>query len=99
MLSTAGRSRLRPDVESIISAIQGLQKSSICQTLPLLLGIMSLGCKVKSQLEKDSVFLRAMYVSRHKNKFIKSTQTPQGRRPPVIDFQNEIVEMYLRRKG
>ena len=40
-----------------------------------------------------------MYVSRHKNKFIKSTQTPQGRRPPVIDFQNEIVEMYLRREG
>ena len=40
-----------------------------------------------------------MYVSCHKNKFIKSTQTPQGRRPPVIDFQNEIVEMYVRRKG
>ena len=40
-----------------------------------------------------------MYVSRHKNKFIKSTQTPQGRRPPVIDFQNEIVEMYVRREG
>ena len=40
-----------------------------------------------------------MYVSRHKNKFIKSTQTPQGRRPPVIDFQNEIIEMYVRREG
>ena len=40
-----------------------------------------------------------MYVSRHKNKFIKSAQTPQGRRPPVIDFQNEIVEMYVRREG
>ena len=40
-----------------------------------------------------------MYASRHKNKFIKSAQTPQGRRPPVIDFQNEIVDMYLRREG
>ena len=40
-----------------------------------------------------------MYVSRHKNKFIKSAQTPQGRRHPVIDFQNEIVEMYIRREG
>ena len=38
-------------------------------------------------------------MSRHKNKFIKSTQTPQGRRPPVIDFQNEIVDMYVRREG
>ena len=40
-----------------------------------------------------------MYVSRHKNKLIKSAQTPQRRRPPVIDFQNEIVEMYVRREG
>ena len=40
-----------------------------------------------------------MYVSRHKNKFIKNAQTPQGRRPPVIDFQNEIIEMYVRREG
>ena len=40
-----------------------------------------------------------MYVARHKNKFIKSAQTPQGRRPPVIDFQNEIIEMYVRREG
>ena len=40
-----------------------------------------------------------MYVSRHKNKFIKSAQTPQRRRPPVIDFQNEIVEMFVRREG
>ena len=43
--------------------------------------------------------VRAMYVSRHKKKFIKSTPTPQGRRPPVIDFQNEIFEMYVRREG
>ena len=40
-----------------------------------------------------------MYVSRHKKKFIKSSQTPQGRGPPVIDFQNEIVQMYIRREG
>ena len=40
-----------------------------------------------------------MYVARHKNKFIKTAQTPQGRRPPVIDFQNEIIEMYVRREG
>ena len=40
-----------------------------------------------------------MYVSRQKNKFIKSAQTPRRRRPPVIDFQNEIVEMYVRREG
>ena len=40
-----------------------------------------------------------MYVARHKNKFIKRAQTLQGRRPPVIDFQNEIIEMYVRREG
>ena len=40
-----------------------------------------------------------MYVARHKNKFIKSAQTPKGRRPPVFDFQNEIIEMYVRREG
>ena len=40
-----------------------------------------------------------MYVARHKNKFIKNAQIPQGRRPPVIDFQNEIIEMYVRREG
>ena len=38
-------------------------------------------------------------MSRHKNKFIKNAQTPLGRRPLVIDFQNEIVEMYVRREG
>ena len=54
---------------------------------------------MKSQLEKEGGFVRAMYVSRHKNKFIKSAQTPQRRRPPVIDFQNEIIEMYIRREG
>ena len=54
---------------------------------------------MKSKLEKGSVFVREMYVSRHKKKFIKSIQTPQERRPPVIDFQNEIIEMYVRREG
>ena len=75
------------------------RKSSIRQTLSLLLGIKTLDCDVKSQLDKDSIIVRSMYVSRHKNKFIKSAQTPQRRRPPVIDFQNEIVEMYVRREG
>ena len=56
-------------------------------------------CEVNSHLEKASVFVRAMYVSRHKNKFIKSAQTPLGRRPPVIDFQNEIIEIFVRREG
>ena len=40
-----------------------------------------------------------MYVVRHKNKFIKSVKMPKGRRPPVIDFQNEIIEMYVSREG
>ena len=40
-----------------------------------------------------------MYLARHKNKFIKSAPTPQKRRSPVIDFQNEIIEMYVRREG
>ena len=40
-----------------------------------------------------------MYVKRHKNKFIKSAKMVQGKRPPVIDFQNEIIEMYVRREG
>ena len=40
-----------------------------------------------------------MYVARHQNKFIKSAPTPQLRRPPVIDYQNEIIEMYVRREG
>ena len=40
-----------------------------------------------------------MYVSCHKNRFIKSLQRLPARRSPVIDFQNEIVEMYVRREG
>ena len=40
-----------------------------------------------------------MYVKRHKEKFIKSAKIAKGKRPPVIDFQNEIVEMYVRREG
>ena len=74
-------------------------KSSICQILPLLLGIKTHDCKVKSQLDKCGVFITAMYVARHKKNFIKSAQTPQGRSLPVIDFQNEIVEMHVRREG
>ena len=100
MLSTPGLSQLRPVFERIISVILSpTVKSSICQILPLLLRIKPPDCEVKSQLEKGSIIVRAMYVSRHKKKFIKSTPTPQGRRPPVIDFQNEIVEMYVRREG
>ena len=38
-----------------------------------------------------------MYVSRHKNKFIKNAQMPPTKRIPVIDFQNEIV--CVRREG
>jgi len=40
-----------------------------------------------------------MYVARHSNKFIKSARAAPARRPPAIDFQNEIVEMYVRREG
>ena len=40
-----------------------------------------------------------MYVTRHTNKFIKSARATQPRRLPVIDFQNEIAEMYVRREG
>jgi len=39
-----------------------------------------------------------MYVSRNKNKFIKSAHVAPARRPLVIDFQNEIIEMYVRRE-
>ena len=75
------------------------RKRSIRQILPLLLGIKTPDCEVKTQLDKCGVFIKAMYVSRHKKNFIKSAQTPQGRSLPVIDFQNEIVEMYVRREG
>ena len=40
-----------------------------------------------------------MYVTRHTNKFIKSARATQPRRLPVIDFQNEIAEMYVKREG
>ena len=53
------------------------------------ISVREVGCKCK----------RTMYVSRHKNKFIKSAQMPPRKRPPVIDFQNEIVEIYVRREG
>ena len=40
-----------------------------------------------------------MYVTRHTNKFIKSARATQPRRLPVIDFQNEIAEMYVKPEG
>ena len=40
-----------------------------------------------------------MHLARHMKKFIKTGQRAPGRRPPIIDFQNEIVEMYVRREG
>jgi len=41
-----------------------------------------------------------MYVTRPANKFIKSAQrAAQERRSPIIDLQNEIVEMYDRHEG
>ena len=40
-----------------------------------------------------------MYVTRHTNKFIKSARTTQPRRLSVIDFQNEIAEMYVKHEG
>ena len=40
-----------------------------------------------------------MYVSRHVIKFIKTGQKASSRRLPIIDFQNEIVEMYVARES
>jgi len=40
-----------------------------------------------------------MYVTRHTNKFIKSARAAQARKFPVIDFQNEIVETYVKHEG
>ena len=40
-----------------------------------------------------------MYVSRHARKFIKTGQKASSRRLPIIDFQNEIVQMYVVREG
>ena len=56
-------------------------------------------CKTKTQLERKYICNIEMYVSRHRNKFIKSGQIPSRKRPPIIDYQNEIVEMYVRREG
>ena len=72
------------------------KKTIFAEPFPYYLGVLQkelsireVGCKCK----------RTMYVSCHKNKFIKSAQMPPRKRPPVIDFQNEIVEMYVRREG
>jgi len=40
-----------------------------------------------------------MYVNRHANKFIKSSQRAPNRGPPTFDLQNEIVEMYDMHEG
>ena len=41
-----------------------------------------------------------MYVAQHTNQFIRGTMAAQARRPPVtIDFQNEIIERYVRPEG
>ena len=45
------------------------------------------------------LLMYTMYVTRHTNKFIKSARATQPRRFPVIDFQNEIAEMYVKREG
>ena len=45
------------------------------------------------------LLMYTMYVTRHTNKFIKSARATQPRRLPVIDFQNEIAEMYVKREG
>ena len=71
-----------------------VRKSSICQLQYILLEIA-----IKISIREKCNLIITMYVARHKNKFIKNAHTPQGRRPPVIDFQNEIIEMYVRREG
>ena len=40
-----------------------------------------------------------MYVSHHMKKFIKTGQKVSSRRQPIIDFQNEITEMYVASEG
>ena len=39
--------------------------------------------------------MAAPYATRHMRKFIKSSRLPSQKKPPIIDFQDEIVEMYL----
>ena len=50
-------------------------------------------------LREKIMHMYTMYVTRHTNKFIKSAKVSSARRGPVIDFQNEIVEMYAPREG
>ena len=77
MRSTSGLSRLRLSVERIISTIQGPQEnvvfveyfpyySGLSPLIAKVNGIKRPDCEVNSHLEKASVFVRAMYVSRHK---------------------------------
>jgi len=39
------------------------------------------------------------YVKRHTSKFIKSSKLLAFKKPPIIDFQDEIVETYVRPEG
>ena len=56
MRLSTGLSMLRPVDKCIISSVlSSKRENSICQTLPLLLGITALGCEAKSQLETGSV--------------------------------------------
>ena len=77
-------------------ALQQRKKQYLSNQTPDYFGYLQKEISIR---EVGCIYKRAMYVSRHKNKFIKSWQMPPGKRPPVIDFQNEIVEMYVRREG
>ena len=81
--------------EKLMRIVKFREKTVFVKSLPSYLG----HCEKKSQLEEGVVYVREMYVSHHKNKFIRSGQMAPGRKPSVIDFQNEIVEMYVRREG
>ena len=88
-------SQVRPDaMVQYFSDSKPVRKNSIRQLQYILLVIA-----IKILIREKCNLIITMYVARHKNKFIKNAQTPQGRRPPVIDFQNEIIEMYVRREG
>ena len=43
--------------------------------------------------------MAAPYVKRHTRKFIKSRTPVESKKPPIIDFQDEIVEMYVAQEG
>jgi len=43
--------------------------------------------------------MSAPYVKPHTRKFIKSNKPLAFKKPPIIDFQDEIVETYVRPEG